>query len=119
MEVRNGYSPSKLGADLLYSPAGGETVSTFYMIFYPFLKYDNYLQTYATVLNTILAMAFHPDVQRRAQEELDRVVGDRLPVIADRELTPYLNALIKEVLRWHPSLPMSKQLSIRSFIEWD
>ncbi|KAI0086795.1 cytochrome P450 [Irpex rosettiformis] len=63
--------------------------------------------TYATVLNTILAMAFYPDVQQKAHEELDRVVGDRLPTIADQESTPYLNALIKEVLRWHPSLPMS------------
>ena len=57
-------------------------------------------------LNTIMAIALYPDVQSAAKEELDRVVGNRLPMITDREHTPYLNALIKEALRWYPSVPM-------------
>lgn len=55
-------------------------------------------------------MALFPDVQRKAQAELDSVLGAadwlRLPTFADRESLPYLNALIKEVFRWHPVVPM-------------
>ncbi|KZV95209.1 cytochrome P450 [Exidia glandulosa HHB12029] len=58
-----------------------------------------------TVAKFIIAIQTHPDAQRKAQEELDRVVGTgRLPTIADRDDLPYLQALIKEVLRWHPGV---------------
>ncbi|XHF99537.1 hypothetical protein AWENTII_003037 [Aspergillus wentii] len=54
-----------------------------------------------------LAMALYPDVQRKAQEEIERVVGtDRLPVPEDQDNLPYINAIVKEVLRWHPVAPM-------------
>ncbi|KAF5367330.1 hypothetical protein D9757_010117 [Collybiopsis confluens] len=54
----------------------------------------------------VLAMVAHPNVQRKAQEELDRVVGrDRLPNLEDRPSLPYIEAIIKEVLRWHPVTP--------------
>ena len=50
-------------------------------------------------------MAMYPDVQQKAQAELDAVVGpDRLPELSDSSSLPYLNALIKELLRWHPAL---------------
>lgn len=55
-----------------------------------------------------LAMTLFPDVQRKAQEEIDRVVGSgRLPGFQDRENLPYIDAIVKEVLRWHPVAPMS------------
>ena len=45
-------------------------------------------------------MLMHPDVQKRAQEELDRVVGtDRLPTLDDRKNLPFVNAVIMEVMR--------------------
>lgn len=54
-------------------------------------------------------MARHPEVQKRAQDELDRVLGgSRLPVMADREALPYVTALIREVYRWVPVAPLSK-----------
>lgn len=53
-------------------------------------------------------MMLYPEVQHRAHAELERVIGDRLPMIADRESTPYLNALIKESLRWYPPVPLSE-----------
>lgn len=52
-------------------------------------------------------MAIYPEVQRKAQEEIERVVGpNKLPTFADRERLPYINAIVKEVLRWHPVAPM-------------
>ena len=48
----------------------------------------------------ILAMVMFPEAQKRAQEELDRVIGgDHLPYVSDRERLPYCAALCKELLR--------------------
>lgn len=52
-------------------------------------------------------MAIYPEVQKRAQSEIDSVVGtDRLPNFGDRPSLPYINALVKELLRWQPVAPM-------------
>lgn len=46
-------------------------------------------------------MALHPDAQRKAQAEIDLVVGhDRLPDWSDRQSLPYVDALVNEVLRY-------------------
>lgn len=46
-------------------------------------------------------MALHPDVQRKAQAELDAVVGlMRLPDFEDQRSLPYIEAIVKECLRW-------------------
>lgn len=46
-------------------------------------------------------MLKYPEVQRKAQEEIDRVVGtDRLPNIEDRANLPYIDAVMSEALRW-------------------
>ncbi len=51
----------------------------------------------------MLAMVAFPEVQRRAQAELDAVVGRaRLPTFTDVTQLPYVRAIIKEVLRWRP-----------------
>lgn len=47
-----------------------------------------------------LAMLKNPDKQRRAQEEIDLIIGpDRLPELADRDSLPYVRSLCTEVLR--------------------
>lgn len=52
-------------------------------------------------------MATHPNIQRKAQEEIDRVVGsDRLPDFADEALLLYVQALSREVSRWRPVVPL-------------
>jgi cytochrome P450 len=52
-------------------------------------------------------MNAHPEVQAKAQAEMARVIGnDRLPTYADRESLPYIEAVYKEVLRWHPIVPI-------------
>ena len=52
-------------------------------------------------------MVTHPGVQKRAQDELDAVVGhSRTPTFADAPNLPYIQALVKESLRWRPVLPL-------------
>ena len=66
------------------------------------------MQTYAAINMFILAMTLFPSKQAIAQAELDRVVGAcRLPTMEDRPSLPYIEALIKETLRWHVILPQS------------
>jgi hypothetical protein len=49
------------------------------------------------------------DVQRKAQAEIDAVVGnDRLPTFADSPDLPYVNAIVTEVLRWNSVGPTGK-----------
>ncbi|KAI0926476.1 hypothetical protein AcV7_005406 [Taiwanofungus camphoratus] len=56
----------------------------------------------------ILAMVAYPDVQAKAQRELDDIVGKaRLPNFDDQQSLPYVNAIIKEVLRWNPPAPLA------------
>ncbi|KAE9390849.1 cytochrome P450, partial [Gymnopus androsaceus JB14] len=55
----------------------------------------------------VLTMVLNPDCMRKAQEELDRVVGlDRLPEYSDRTLMPYIEGIVQETLRWQPSLEL-------------
>lgn len=63
--------------------------------------------TVSTLETFFLEMIRHPNVQRRAQEELDRVVGDeRLPTFSDRPSLPYIEAIIRELLRVYPVIPL-------------
>jgi cytochrome P450 len=55
----------------------------------------------------MLAMVCYPEVQRKAQAELDRVIGaHRLPEFGDRESLPYIELIVKEVYRWQPIAPL-------------
>jgi hypothetical protein len=61
-----------------------------------------------------LALALFPQVQRRAQAEVDVVVGrDRLPTFDDRPRLSYITALCKELLRWQMVTPIG---TIRSLL---
>ena len=54
-----------------------------------------------------LAMALYPEVQKKAQAEIDTVVGPhRLPDFEDRPSLPYINAIVKESMRWHLVAPL-------------
>ncbi|KAH9912862.1 O-methylsterigmatocystin oxidoreductase [Epithele typhae] len=65
-------------------------------------------KTIGSVYAAFLAMSLFPEVQNRAQAELDAVVGPhRLPTFEDRDKLVYVNALIKESLRWHNITPLS------------
>ncbi|KAJ3785301.1 cytochrome P450 [Lentinula aff. detonsa] len=67
------------------------------------------LETTSTTLSFFLyAMVLHPKVQQEAQLEIDRVVGrSRNPTFADMVHLPYVRAILKEVLRWQPAIPLA------------
>jgi len=62
--------------------------------------------THSVLRTYFLVAALNPHVVKKAQEEIDRVVGsDRLPQLSDQENLPYVSAVIKELLRWTCPLP--------------
>ncbi|KAJ7069771.1 cytochrome P450 [Mycena amicta] len=64
--------------------------------------------TVSAISTFVLAMATYPDIQRKAQAEIDGVVGSqRLPEFSDKDKLPYIEAIYREVLRWKPVLPLS------------
>ncbi|KAF8655202.1 hypothetical protein AX16_003234 [Volvariella volvacea WC 439] len=64
--------------------------------------------TVSSAQTFFLAMALYPDVQRKAQAELDAIIGShRLPDFNDRESLPYINAIVKETMRWQNVTPLS------------
>ena len=71
-------------------------------------------------------MVLHPDARRRAQAEIDDVVGTgRLPDFDDEKSLPYVSALVNEVMRWHPVAPVGtlraekRSLSLSFFLGID
>jgi cytochrome P450 len=51
-------------------------------------------------------MTCYPEVQAKAQEELDRVLGKgRFPDFSDAESLPYIAAMVKEIIRWSVITP--------------
>ncbi|KAJ3762601.1 cytochrome P450 [Lentinula raphanica] len=62
-----------------------------------------------------LAMALNPDKQRKAQAEIDRVVGfGNRPTFGHRSNLQYVESLIKEVYRLNPAFPMALPHALNS-----
>ena len=60
-------------------------------------------------------MLLHPEAQKRAQAELDGLLGNgRLPSFEDRRLLPYFNSVYLETLRWYPVVPLGKLTSLQN-----
>ncbi|KAM0552436.1 hypothetical protein ACHAPJ_007997 [Fusarium lateritium] len=60
--------------------------------------------TSSTLCAFVQAMLLYPEVQRKAQQEVDKVVGDnRLPTMDDESDLQYVRACMKETLRWMPT----------------
>jgi cytochrome P450 len=65
-----------------------------------------HIQTTATVHAFFRHMMLYPEVQEKCREEIHRVVGhSRLPALKDRDSLPYVEAIMKELFRWHPVVP--------------
>ena len=65
-------------------------------------------KTVSSTESFLLAMMLHSEVQRKAQEQIDKVIGhDRLPQFSDKKDLPYIDCILWEVLRWKPIVPLS------------
>lgn len=63
--------------------------------------------TSSTLKTLVLAMILNPEIQDRVHAELDTVIGKGvLPTFEDRERLPYLQAVLLEIMRWHPVAPL-------------
>ena len=59
------------------------------------------------MLTIILLMALHPEIQKKAQEEIDSITGNlRMVSLGDQQDMSYIQAMLKEVARWHVVAPM-------------
>jgi cytochrome P450 len=66
-------------------------------------------QTIAAIMTFLVAMSLYPDVLKRAQNELDFIIGrDRLPTFEDHQRLPFIDAVYKEVMRWRPVTPVGE-----------
>uniref|UniRef100_A0A8H7XP64 Cytochrome P450 n=1 Tax=Psilocybe cubensis TaxID=181762 RepID=A0A8H7XP64_PSICU len=62
----------------------------------------------AAMESFLLAMSLFPEAQKKAQAEIDRVIGkERLPTTDDRPFLPYIEAVYRELMRWAPILPLN------------
>ncbi|EUC41238.1 hypothetical protein COCMIDRAFT_40564 [Bipolaris oryzae ATCC 44560] len=70
---------------------------------------DGGVKTTATFTHSlVLALINYPEFQRKAQEEIDTVVGpDRWPRLKDYENVPYIRAIVDEVIRFRTSAPVA------------
>lgn len=64
--------------------------------------------TSSIVIAFVHAMTKWPEVSKKAQKQIDAVVGeDRSPTWADYEELPYVAACVKEAMRWRPVSPLT------------
>ncbi|KAI0823101.1 cytochrome P450 [Trametes gibbosa] len=66
------------------------------------------IDTVLTILSHfVLAMMQYPEVMRKAQAEIDALTGGRrLPTPDDRAALPYVEAVVRECLRWAAPVPL-------------
>ncbi|MFF8380096.1 cytochrome P450 [Streptomyces sp. NPDC015661] len=70
-------------------------------------------ETTATSLGFALhLLARHPEVLKRAHEEVDRVLGGRTPGAADLDALPYLTQVLKEAMRLYPAAPATGRRAV-------
>ena len=70
-----------------------------------------FAQTISAIAHFTLAMIQHPEILKKAQKEIDAVVGNsRLPTFSDRPNLPYVNAVVNEALRISSPVPLGALL---------
>jgi cytochrome P450 len=64
-----------------------------------------------------MAMILNPSIQKKAQAELDAVVGnDRLPKNSDKPDLPYIRSIMAEIARWAPPVPLCLSYLLSKFV---
>jgi cytochrome P450 len=72
--------------------------------------------TVSSVATFFLAMAQNPEIQKKSQSAVDRVVEaeGRLPDFTHFQKLPYIEAVVRELLRWKLVAPMGAALFFSS-----
>lgn len=73
----------------------------------------------STIVGTFFCLVNYPEVTRKIQEEVYRVLGDKQPKIEDRARMPYTEAVILEGLRIISSVRLSGYRMASQDIEFD
>ena len=61
------------------------------------------------VATAIIALMNHPEVLKKAHEEIDKVIKPgKLPDFSDEPSLPYVTAIVKETMRWRPTAPLGE-----------
>ncbi|KAF9459105.1 cytochrome P450 [Collybia nuda] len=64
--------------------------------------------TLSVIASSILGFLENPGALKKAQEEVDRVIGKgRLPTFDDEHSLPYVTAIVKETMRWRDVTPIA------------
>ncbi|KAL7932811.1 cytochrome P450 [Trichoderma chlorosporum] len=109
MQMDRGDSDKCYVSDAYENCEGNMTEEEYYILKWSAASlYAGGANTLVSTMQTFfLAMTMHPEIQKKAQEEIDRIIGtSRLPCLKDRANLPYIEAIVKEALRWHPTAPM-------------
>jgi cytochrome P450 len=65
-------------------------------------------------------MVIYPDIQKKAQDEIDKIVGsNRLPSFADKSSMPYVSCIVWECLRWNAAVPIPTPRTVTEDDEYD
>ncbi|KAG6895218.1 hypothetical protein C0992_002520 [Termitomyces sp. T32_za158] len=71
-------------------------------------------KTMAAIATGIIGLLTNPMALKKAQEEIDRIVGpDHLPTFDDEDSLPYITAITKEALRWRSITPIGTTYIMR------
>jgi cytochrome P450 len=70
-------------------------------------------ETTSTALTfTLHLLGRHPDVQRRVREEVEAVIGERMPTADDVPALAYTTMALKEAMRLYPSAPLLGRFAV-------
>jgi hypothetical protein len=63
-----------------------------------------------------MAMMLHPEAQRRAHAEIDGALAENVfPDLSHRKSLPYVEAILRETMRWHSVAPLGSSLITGDF----
>ena len=69
----------------------------------------------------VMAALCYPDIMQKARDEVGKVCShaERLPCFGDMAELPYVCALVKEVLRWRPTVPLIPQHQLTEDLDFE
>ncbi|KZL77165.1 cytochrome P450 [Colletotrichum tofieldiae] len=123
-KVENGTAPPSFVRDVLLHPDTKYKGNDNEAMYVAMQLIEAGSDTTREALNIMTMAALeHPDVFRRAREEVDKVCGvdeeARLPTLADMDDLRYICAMAKEILRWRPIFPIIPDHTASQDIEFE